>query len=99
MPSRPASVAGGARGARGARRSTSAGTALRFLRGEVLESLGRSDEAMRWYDVAAQDYNGELYFGAIAPVGASRLRSLVPHAGMWPTCRIVGAVWALGSTR
>ena len=40
--------------------------ALRFLRGEVLESLGRTGEAARWYDVSAQDYNGELFLAAIA---------------------------------
>ena len=38
---------------------------LRFLRGEVLESLGRNEEAGRWYEVAAQDYNGELFRAAI----------------------------------
>ena len=40
--------------------------ALRFLRGEVLESLGRKEEALRWYEVAEQDYNGELFRSAIA---------------------------------
>ena len=42
------------------------GPPLRFLRGEVLESLGRNDEALRWYETAAQDYGGELYQTAIA---------------------------------
>ena len=37
------------------------GPPLRFLRGELLESLGRYDEAGRWYEVAAQDYGAELY--------------------------------------
>ena len=42
------------------------GPPLRFLRGEVLQSLGRTEEALRWYEVAAQDYSGELYRTAIA---------------------------------
>jgi tetratricopeptide (TPR) repeat protein len=46
------------------------GPALRFLRGEVLESLGRNDEALRWYEVAAQDYGGELYASVIAKARA-----------------------------
>ena len=42
------------------------GLPLRFLRGEVLESLGRKEEAARWYEVSAQDDGGELYRVAIA---------------------------------
>lgn len=42
------------------------GPPLRFLRGEVLESLGRSEEAGRWYEVAAQDSGAELYQPVIA---------------------------------
>ena len=42
------------------------GPALRFLHGEVLESLGRNEEALRWYVVAREDYTGELYRTAIA---------------------------------
>jgi hypothetical protein len=42
------------------------GPPLRFLRGEVLESLGRYEEAGRWYEVAAQDYGAELNQTAIA---------------------------------
>jgi DNA-binding SARP family transcriptional activator/TolB-like protein len=55
------------------------GPPLRFLRGEVLESLGRNDEALRWYEVAAQDYGGELYASVIAKararLAAARVRS------------------------
>jgi len=40
--------------------------ATSFLRGEVLESLARNEEALRWYEVARQDYSGELYVAAIA---------------------------------
>ena len=50
------------------------GLALRFLRGEVLESLGRNEEALRWYEVAEQNYDGELFLSAIAKA-RSRLAS------------------------
>jgi tetratricopeptide (TPR) repeat protein len=39
---------------------------LRFLRGEVLEALHRSSEALAWYEAAAEDYGGEFYVPAIA---------------------------------
>ncbi|HEX7978157.1 MAG TPA: hypothetical protein VF461_06110, partial [Gemmatimonadaceae bacterium] len=39
---------------------------LRFLRGEVLEALGRKDEALQWYTLSQEDYGGELYLDAIA---------------------------------
>jgi len=39
---------------------------LRFLRGEVLEALGRKDEALVWYTLSQENYGGELYLDAIA---------------------------------
>jgi len=42
------------------------GPPLRFLRGEVLESLGRYEEAGPWYEVAAQDEGAELYQAVMA---------------------------------
>ncbi len=41
-------------------------SALRYVRGEVLEALHRPTEALAWYDVSAQDYGGEWYTAAIA---------------------------------
>jgi hypothetical protein len=40
-------------------------SALRYLRGEVLEALHRPTEALAWYDVSAQDYGGEWFTAAI----------------------------------
>jgi tetratricopeptide (TPR) repeat protein len=45
---------------------TSSALPLRFLRGEVLEALGRKDEALQWYTLAQENYGGELYLDAIA---------------------------------
>ena len=44
---------------------TPQGPSLRFLRGEVLESRANED-ALWWYEVAREDYSGELYVAAIA---------------------------------
>ena len=41
------------------------GLPLRYLRAEVLEALGRKDDALRWYAVSEQNYSGELYVDAI----------------------------------
>lgn len=48
-----------------------AGTYQRFLRAELLEQVGRVDEAIRWWETIAQRSPFELAF---APAAASRIR-------------------------
>lgn len=50
--------------------------ALRFLRGEVLEALGRTDEALRWYVASEHDYDGELFARAIARASSRLAKSV-----------------------
>ena len=44
---------------------SSPSSALRYVRGQVLEALHRPTEALVWYDMSAQDLGGEWYGAAI----------------------------------